>query len=63
MLETYFVSSTRITPIIEETVINREFIVLDGIIYKRVSKKPKGKSIKQKLLNEKDQSERIILYE
>ena len=61
MIEYYYVPSTRITSRIADLVMQGWQIGIDGYHYDRLSRRPKGRAIMQRLVNEEKQ-QRIIIY-
>lgn len=59
MIQNYYISPTRINSLISETVIPGSHIVVEGLTYELVSRRPKNKIVKRTLSNDK---ERIILF-
>ena len=61
MEELYYVPSLRINSKISELVIEGNHIEFDGITYQRLSRKPRGRSIKRKLKS-LESNTRILIY-
>jgi hypothetical protein len=61
MEELYYVPSLRINVKISDLVIEGNHIELDGITYQRLSRKPRGRSIKRKLKSLQSNT-RILIY-
>jgi len=61
MIEKYFISRLKINAKTSELVIPGEHITLNNYTYEQLSRKPKGRSIFRKLLNEQNQ-ERFVIY-
>ena len=61
MEELYYVPSLRINAKISDLVIEGNHIELDGITYQRLSRKPRGRSIKRKLKS-LESNTRILIY-
>lgn len=60
-MEHYYVPSTKINAKIADIVETGFNIVIDNYNYERLSRKPKGRSIKRRLFNTTTQ-ERIVIY-
>ena len=61
MEELYFIPSLKINARVSELVIQGTHIEIEGITYQRLSRKPRGRSVSRKLLNESTNT-RIIIY-
>lgn len=61
MEELYFIPSLKINARVSELVIQGNHIEIEGITYQRLSRKPRGRSVSRKLLNESTNT-RIIVY-
>ncbi len=61
MEELYYVPSLRVNSKISDLVIEGNHIELDGITYQRLSRKPRGRSIKRKLKS-LESNTRILIY-
>jgi hypothetical protein len=61
MEELYFIPSLKINARVSELVIQGNHIEIEGITYQRLSRKPRGRSVSRKLLNESTNT-RIIIY-
>jgi len=61
MEELYYVPSLRVNAKISDLVIEGNHIELDGITYQRLSRKPRGRSIKRKLKSLQSNT-RILIY-
>ena len=61
MRELYYVPSLRVNSKISDLVIEGNHIELDGITYQRLSRKPRGRSIKRKLKSLESDT-RILIY-
>jgi len=61
MEELYYVPSLRINAKISDLVIEGNHIELDGVTYQRLSRKPRGRSIKRKLKSLQSNT-RILIY-
>lgn len=60
-MEHYYVPSTKINAKIADIVETGFNIVIDSYNYERLSRKPKGRTIKRRLFNTTTQ-ERIVIY-
>lgn len=60
-MEHYYVPSTKINAKIADIVETGFNIVIDNYNYERLSRKPKGRTIKRRLFNTTTQ-ERIVIY-
>ena len=61
MEELYFIPSLKINARVSELAIQGNHIEIEGITYQRLSRKPRGRSVSRKLLNESTNT-RIIIY-
>jgi hypothetical protein len=61
MEELYYVPSLRVNSKISDLVMDGNHIEINGITYQRLSNKPRGRSIKQKLQSMKNTT-RIVIY-
>jgi hypothetical protein len=61
MEELYFIPSLKINARVSELVIQGNHIEIEGTTYQRLSRKPRGRSVSRKLLNESTNT-RIIIY-
>ena len=61
MIETFYIKSTKINARVSDLVIDGSHIVLEGYRYERLSRRPRGRAIERKLLNESSK-ERLIIY-
>lgn len=61
MEELYYVPSLRINAKISDLVIEGNHIEIEGITYQRLSRKPRGRSIKRKLKSLQSNT-RILIY-
>jgi hypothetical protein len=61
MEDLYFIPSLKINARVSELVIQGNHIEIEGITYQRLSRKPRGRSVSRKLLNESTNT-RIIIY-
>lgn len=61
MEELYYIPSLRITSKVSELVMEGNHIEIAGRTYQRLSKKPRGRSIKRKLVSEQSNT-RILIY-
>tara|TARA_R100000951_G_C2644918_1_gene182239 strand:- start:1430 stop:1624 length:195 start_codon:yes stop_codon:yes gene_type:complete len=59
--EKYYVPSSKINAKISDTVLEGMHIEIDGLTFQQLSKKPRGRSIQRKLLNEKSHT-RLVIY-
>jgi len=61
MIKSNYIRSSKITPIIKQTVISGEHITIEGDTFEKLSKKPYGRTILRKLIKT-DKSEHITCY-
>ena len=61
MEELYYVPSMKVNTKVSDLVIEGYHIEIDGRTYQRLSRKPRGRSVKRRLLN-LSKSERILIY-
>lgn len=61
MRELFYVPSLRVNSKISDLVIEGNHITIDGITYQRLSRKPRGRSLKRKLKNIETDT-RILIY-
>jgi hypothetical protein len=61
MEKLFYVSSTKINAKIADTVIDGQHIEMEGYTYQRVSRRPLGRRVLRRLLNEQKQ-EQIVIY-
>lgn len=61
MEELYYVPSMKVNSKVADLVIEGNHIEINGITYQRLSRKPRGRSVKRRLLNEKNNT-RILIY-
>ena len=61
MIELYYVPSTKINAKVADLVMTGYNIQIDNYNYERLSRKPKGRTIKRKLQNG-NTKERILIY-
>ncbi len=61
MIEKYFLSRLKINAKTSELVIPGEHINIDGYTYEQLSRKPKGRTIFRKLINNTN-TERFTIY-
>jgi len=61
MIETYYLSALKINSKTSELVIPGNHITIENYKYEQLSRKPKGRSILKKLLNESTK-QRFIIY-
>jgi hypothetical protein len=59
--EKYYVPSSKINAKISDTVLEGMHIEIDGLTFQQLSKKPRGRSIQRKLLNETSYT-RLVIY-
>lgn len=59
--EKYYVPSSKINAKISDTVLEGMHIEIGGLTYQRLSRKPRGRSIQRRLLNEKSRV-RLVIY-
>jgi hypothetical protein len=61
MEELFYIPSLRVNAKVADLVIEGNHIEIDGITYQRLSRKPRGRSIKRKLSSTKSNT-RILIY-
>jgi hypothetical protein len=61
MEELFYIPSLRVNAKVADLVIEGNHIEIDGITYQRLSRKPRGRSIKRKLSSIKSNT-RILIY-
>ena len=61
MRELFYVPSLRVNSKISDLVIEGNHITIDGTTYQRLSRKPRGRSLKRKLKNIETDT-RILIY-
>lgn len=61
MTELYYFPSIKLNAKVADLVIEGNHIVMDGYVYEKLMRKPRGRSIKRRLFNE-DTNTRIIIY-
>lgn len=61
MEELYYIPSLKVNAKVVDLVIEGNHIEIEGITYQRLSKKPRGRSVKRKLQGDKVQ-QRILIY-
>jgi|TARA_R110000803_G_scaffold27212_3_gene63740 hypothetical protein len=61
MTKLYFYPTSKMNARISETIIQGKHIVIDGITFEQLTKRPNNRVVKRKLLNETKQ-ERILIY-
>jgi hypothetical protein len=61
MEELYYVPSMKVNAKVSDLVIEGNHIEIDGITFQRLSRKPRGRSVKRKLFSEKSNT-RILIY-
>lgn len=61
MVKLMYVPSSKITYKISEDIVSGNHIVVGGVRYELISKRPIGRRVTRSLINEKKQ-ERIVLY-
>jgi len=61
MEEVYYIQSSKINAKVADTVIEGYHLEIDKITFQRLSRKPRGRSIKHKFINEKG-TERLLIY-
>ena len=59
--EKYYVPSSKINAKISDTVLEGMHIEIGGLTYQRLSRKPRGRSIQRRLLNENSRV-RLVIY-
>lgn len=61
-MEKFYINPFRVTPRIQDLVLESGNIVIDGIRYVELSKRPKGFSVLRKLINPADPDSKITIY-
>lgn len=61
MNESYFIRATKVNARVADLVIEGNHITIDGYKFEKLYRKPRGRSIERKLLNERTQ-ERFLIY-
>lgn len=61
MQKLYFIALRRTNAMIADTILSGYHIKLDGYTYEQVSRPPRGRTIRRRLINENTQ-ERILIY-
>ncbi len=61
MEELFYIPSLKVNAKVSDLVIEGNHIEIDGITYQRLSRKPRGRSIKRKLSRMKSNT-RILIY-
>ena len=61
MEELFYIPSLKVNAKVSDLVIEGNHIEIDGITYQRLSRKPRGRSIKRKLSSMKSNT-RILIY-
>tara|TARA_B110000967_G_C18347287_1_gene299568 strand:+ start:215 stop:403 length:189 start_codon:yes stop_codon:yes gene_type:complete len=61
MEELYYVPSMKVNSKVSDLVIEGNHIEIAGITYQRLSRKPRGRSVKRKL-SSKESNTRIVIY-
>ena len=61
MKKLYFYPASKMNARIAETIIPGEHIVIDDITFEQLTRRPNGKILRRKLVNEAKQ-ERIVIY-
>lgn len=61
MEELYYVPSMKVNSKVSDLVIEGNHIEIAGITYQRLSRKPRGRSVKRKLTS-KESNTRIVIY-
>jgi|TARA_B110000908_G_scaffold46387_1_gene56546 hypothetical protein len=61
MEELYYVPSMKVNSKVSDLVIEGNHIEIAGITYQRLSRKPRGRSVKRKLIS-KESNTRIVIY-
>ncbi len=61
MIESFYIKAAKINARVADLVIDGSHINLEGYRYERLSRRPRGRTIERRLVNE-NTNERIIIY-